>query len=168
MNKKLFDKNDNLDIIPHKEPSIVPNHPTELNNIYVPEIISKKDKVYFVQNKGKVKFNINNTIFFPSNSTLLLMLNFTNAYLKQLESVLYNSREDIDTTGILEILMLYKYINKGKYPINIIVPGYIKLSSKICYTLNKFFNRNLSVINSIYTSFNSIIETENEQKENHD
>lgn len=156
------------------ETPIVVNPSQNNNELYdnIKKIFSegekvKKDNIYFTISKGMVDFKIDGTIFSPSKLSLLQPKKFEEIFIKQLESFIYNSKEEIDTSKLFPIIYLFSHINKNNYPIKIVTSGYNKLTPKICNVLNTFFNKNYSVIYSIYTMMNSIKDTEEEGGINH-
>ena len=122
----------------------------------------KKESVYFNAFKGVHKFDLDGTIFQPSSIVLLQPRRFEELYLKQLESFVYSNKEEVDTSKLFPIIYLFSMINKNNYPIRIVTGNYSKLLPKVCNILNSFFNKNYSVIYSIYTMFNTIKDTEEE------
>ena len=105
---------------------------------------NKKDKIYFTTNKGSVDFNIENSILFPN---------------------IYNHKEELDINNLFTIIYIFSFINKNHYPIRIVTNSQKRLLSKICNALNYFFNKNYFVIHGIYTMFNSIKDSEDENTE---
>lgn len=146
---------------------------TKVNNDDIYEGIKKifnenqkveRDSIYFIMSKDcKFKYNIDNTIFSPNKLSLLQPRKFEEVYLQQLESYIFTSKEEIDTSKLFAIIYLFSHLNKNNYPVRIVTSNYIKLLPKVCKILNTFFNKNYNVIYSIYTMFNSIKDTEEEQ-----
>lgn len=137
-----------------------------IKNIFSEGERIKKNTSYFTMGKGKSSFNIDDSIFAPSKLLQLQPKKFEELYLKQLESFVYSSREEIDTSKLFPIIYLFSQINKNNYPIRIVTSNHNRLLSKVCNILNSFFNKNYSVIYSIYTMFNSIKDTEEEGVKN--
>lgn len=136
-----------------------------IKNIFAEEKLVVRNDVYFTPSKGVTEFKLDGTIFMPSPSILLQPRKFEELYLKELESIIYNSKEQLDTDKLLPLIILFSYINKKNYPIRIVSGNYRKLLSKVCSVLNIFLNKNYTVIRSIYESFNSIKDTEEEQQD---
>lgn len=136
-----------------------------IKNIFAEEKLVVRNDVYFTPSKGAMEFKLDGTIFMPSPSTLLQPRKFEELYLKELESIIYNSKEQLDTDKLLPLIILFSHINKKNYPVRIVSGNYRKLLSKVCSVLNKFLNKNYTVIRSIYESFNSIKDTEEEQNQ---
>jgi hypothetical protein len=136
-----------------------------IKSIFVENKKIERNTVYFTSTRGKFEFNIDNTIFSPSKLTLLQIKKFEDIYLKQLENYIYTSKEEIDPDKLFPILYLFSQLNKNNYPVRIVTSNFNKLLPKICNILNKFYNKNYSVVMSIYTMFNSFKDTEEEKNE---
>jgi len=136
-----------------------------IKNIFAEEKLVVRNEVYFTPTKGVMEFKLDGTIFMPSSSVLLQPRKFEELYLKELESIIYNSKEQLDTDKLLPLIILFSYINKKNYPVRIVSGNYRKLLSKVCSVLNNFLNKNYTVIRSIYESFNSIKDTEAEHNQ---
>lgn len=136
-----------------------------IKNIFTEEKLVTHNEVYFTTNKGAMEFKLDGTIFMPSNSVLLQPRKFEELYLNELESIIYNSKEQLDIDKLLPLIILFSYINKKNYPIRIVSGNYRKLLSKVCKVLNNFLNNNYTVIRSIYESFNSIKDSEAERNQ---
>lgn len=177
--KKLYEANEEIviDVKPKEEtiPVIQEEQKVEpvsigndelfenIKTIFAEEKLVVRNEVYFTPTKGVMEFKLDGTIFMPSNTTLLQPRKFEELYLKELESIIYNSKEQLDTDKLLPLIILFSYINKKNYPVRIVSGNYRKLLSKVCSVLNNFLNKNYTVIRSIYESFNSIKDTEEEQ-----
>lgn len=177
--KKLYEANEEIviDVKPKEETIPVVQEeqkvePVSIGNdelfeniktIFAEEKLVVRNEVYFTPTKGVMEFKLDGTIFMPSNTTLLQPRKFEELYLKELESIIYNSKEQLDTDKLLPLIILFSYINKKNYPVRIVSGNYRKLLSKVCSVLNNFLNKNYTVIRSIYESFNSIKDTEEEQ-----
>lgn len=134
-----------------------------IKGIFAEERLIVRNDTYFTPTKGVIELNIDGSIFMPSRAILLQPRKFEELYLKELESIIYNSKEQLDTDKLLPLIILFSHINKKNYPIRIVSGNYRKLLSKVCSVLNNFLNKNYTVIRSIYESFNSIKDTEEEQ-----
>lgn len=135
-----------------------------IKNIFTEEKLVVRNDVYFTPSKGVMEFKLDGTIFMPSPSILLQPRKFEELYLKELESIIYNSKEQLDTDKLLPLIILFSHINKKNYPLRIVSGNYRKLLSKVCSVLNNFLNKNYTVIRSIYESFNSIKDSEEERQ----
>lgn len=136
---------------------------SNIKNIFATEKLVERKDVYFTPAKGVLELSIDGSIFMPSRSILLQPKKFEELYLKELESIIYNSKEDLDTDKLLPLIILFSHINKNNYPVRIVSGSYRKLLPKVCSILNYFLNKNYAVIRSIYESFNSIKDTEVEK-----
>ena len=136
-----------------------------IKNIFAEEKLIVRNDVYFTPSKGVMEFKLDGTIFMPSPSILLQPRKFEELYLKERESIIYNSKEQLDTDKLLPLIILFSHINKKNYPIRIVSGNYRKLLSKVCSVLNNFLNKNYTVIRSIYESFNSIKDSDEERVE---
>lgn len=150
------------------KPQVVTVSPNTSLSDSIKEIINsnKKSKpiVYFTADKAKYVYNIDLTIFKPTSLTLLAGKNFKQAYIKQLESNIFDREENINVNNIMAVLQVYSLINQQHFPINIASGKYKSLLSKIVDSLNEFMNSNKTVIHHIYTSVNSIKDTEKESQ----
>ena len=124
-----------------------------IKNIFAEEKLVTRNDVYFTPSKGVMEFKLDGTIFMPSAAILLQPRKFEELYLKELESIIYNSKEQLDTDKLLPLIILFSYINKKNYPVRIVSGNYRKLLSKVCGVLNNFLNKNYTVIRSIYSMF---------------
>jgi len=136
---------------------------SNIKNIFAQEQVIERKDVYFTPAKGVFEFNIDGSIFMPSRTILLQPRKLEELYLKELESIIYNSKEDLDVDKLLPLIILFSHINKNNYPVRIVSGNYRKLLPKVCSVLNYFLNKNFAVIRSIYESFNSMKDTEEEQ-----
>lgn len=136
-----------------------------IKGIFAEEKLIVRNDTYFTPTKGVIELNIDGSIFMPSRAILLQPRKFEELYLKELESIIYNSKEQLDTDKLLPLIILFSHINKKNYPVRIVSGNYRKLLSKVCSVLNNFLNKNYTVIRSIYESFNSIKDTEEEQND---
>lgn len=180
--KKLYEPGEEI-AIDVKHDAVVPETVSEVNDsvvhqplgndqlfenikgIFAEEKLIVRNDTYFTPAKGVIELNIDDSIFMPSRAVLLQPRKFEELYLKELESIIYNSKEQLDTNKLLPLIILFSHINKKNYPVRIVSGNYRKLLSKVCSVLNNFLNKNYSVIRSIYESFNSIKDTEEEQND---
>ena len=135
-----------------------------IKGIFAEEKLIVRNDTYFTPTKGVIELNIDGSIFMPSRAILLQPRKFEELYLKELESIIYNSKEQLDTDKLLPLIILFSHINKKNYPVRIVSGNYRKLLSKVCSVLNNFLNKNYTVIRSIYESFNSIKDSEEERR----
>lgn len=136
-----------------------------IKTIFSQEKLVVREDVYFTPHKGVFEFQLDGTIFMPSRATLLRPKKLEELYLKELESIIYNSKEQLDNEKLLPLIILFSHINKKNYPIRIVSGNYRKLLPTVCKTLNYFLNKNYTVIRSIYETFNSIVDSESENKQ---
>lgn len=115
-----------------------------------------KKETFFVVGKGKIQFGIDNTIFAPSAVVRLSTKSFEEKYLAQLESYIYNNQEDLDPEKLFAIIFLVGFIREGKFPIKLVTGRHRMQLPKIVAVMNKFFNKNYSVVMGIYTMFNGM------------
>jgi len=177
--KPLYDRNEEIvinlklqeaecDMVNISEPST--SNPLDndqlysnIKNIFTQDKVIERKEVYFTPAKGVFEFNIDGSIFMPSRTILLQPKKLEALYLKELESIIYNSKEALDVDKLLPLIILFSHINKNNYPVRIVSGSYRKLLPKVCSVLNYFLNKNFAVIRSIYESFNSVKDTEDEQ-----
>ncbi|EKD89590.1 MAG: hypothetical protein ACD_33C00036G0001 [uncultured bacterium] len=177
MTKKLFDL-DNA-ITPFKVKNDTDDTLVQLNNKELFSDINdifSKTKVsgnnapanvrYFRVSSGKYVIDLDSNSFCPKVSTLLNPKNFDALYLKQLENMIFSESENIDQNSLLNLVYIYSLINTKKYPIKITSNKCNRYLPKITNILNTFFNDNIQIIKSIYTMFNSEIDTKKEAVEN--
>jgi len=124
------------------------------------------NKKYFSCKNAKYTFMIEKTILAPNASILISFSNFEEKYLNQLESYIFTNKEDINVEKLIVLCYLFSFINRNMIPICIKSNQYKKLLPKIIYTLNQFYNKNYSIIKSIYIMFNSLKDTKKEAGEN--
>lgn len=178
--KPLYDRNEEIviNLKPQEDESVVVNtsEPTtpeplgndelysNIKNIFTQDKVIERKDVYFTPAKGVFEFNIDGSIFMPSRTILLQPRKLEELYLKELESIIYNSKEALDVDKLLPLIILFSHINKNNYPVRIVSGNYRKLLPKVCSVLNYFLNKNFAVIRSIYESFNSMKDTEEEKQ----
>jgi len=172
--KKLYSNHEEIEIdVKIKEETVEPTNTLipldnsqmfeNIKNIFSQEqVITRKD-VYFVLGKGVFEFSLDSTIFMPSKSILLQSKKLEDLYLKELESIIYNSKEQLDIDKLLPLIILFSHINKKRYPIRLVSSNYRKLLPRMCSTLNYFLNKNYAVIRGIYETFNSIKDSDEER-----
>lgn len=177
--KKLYNYNDEITINVTLQKEIIPTEAINSSNIPISNIsdqlfeniktICKQEEfiipktIYFTSAKGIFEFQLDNSIFMPSRAILLQPRKLEKLYLKELESIIYNTKEQFSIDKLLPLIILFSYINKKNYPIKIVSSSYKKLLPRICNTLNEFLNKDYIVIRSIYESFNSIKDSDEEQ-----
>lgn len=165
--KSTVGKSDNIILEEQKTQSVSFDNSQIFNNIkniFAEEKLVTRNDIYFTSSKGVMEFKLDDTIFMPSAAILLQPKKFEDLYMKELESIIYNSKENIDTNKLLPLIILFSHINKKNYPIRIVSGNYRKLLPKVCKVLNNFLNNNYTVIRSIYESFNSIKDSEEERQ----
>jgi len=170
--KVLYTEQDNVDLnntISDFQPQVI-----NVNNNDLYESIKrvfnegqsvKREEKYFTPFSSKYIYNIDNTIFSPNTLVMLSGKRFEEKYLKQLESIIFTDKEELNTDQLFALVYLFSFINKKQYPIKITSSKFIRMLPKIVGTLNKFFSANHSVIYSIYKMMNSITDTEKETAE---
>jgi len=138
-----------------------------LNN-NIKTIFQKEPDVTFKQyfnesiKVAKIVYNIDGTSFEPLPVSLIGG-GFETKYDKQLNTLIFNDKDTMDENKLLEVLMMYNNINRNNYPICIRSTKYVRLLPRIVSSMNKFMNDNKSIIRSMYTMFNSNMETKKEQ-----
>lgn len=129
----------------------------------VPIKVTKSIKVYFTTKKGKATHELMSSFLLPSHLALLNIKDFNKIYYEQLEKVLVLENLGSNLSPLIELLALYRDINKGNYPIRIVTSNHKKLLPKICYVLNMLFNKYYLTIECMYGCFNSHVDTEAEK-----
>lgn len=175
-NRLLYDKKSNIELdnkIQSKKhiDETVNNDKlfNDIKDIFTNPATKVKYKVFFSINSGKLNINIDNTIFAPNSIVCLSGKSFNKKYMEQLESYIFNNKDELDQDKVYFIIYIFSFINKKLTPIKITSNKYFSKISTIVSILNKFFNDNYSIIFSMYTMFNSLLDThiENTQvKEN--
>jgi len=130
------------------------------NNTKVEKVIKNN----FTSGKGVTSFNIDSSCFRPSKVTLLAGKNFESKYQEQLESMLYNSKEDLETDNLFTVIYLADFIKKNYSPITIKSSNFKRNIPIIVRCMNNFYNKNLTVINGIHTMFNGMSSISNKEK----
>lgn len=170
--KVLYSEQDNVDLnntISDFQPQVI-----NVNNNDLYESIKrvfnegqsvKREEKYFTPFSSKYIYNIDNTIFSPNTLVMLSGKRFDEKYLKQLESIIFTDKEELNTDQLFSLVYLFSFINKKQYPIKITSSKFIRMLPNVVNGLNFFFNKNYSVVYSIYTMFTSIKDTEKEAAE---
>lgn len=168
---KLYGKNEEIpiNVISKENTKVEEITPQDENDKLLKDIkdVLGNNKVtnntYFTTGKGLFDLLLDESIFMPSKIILLQPKKLEKLYLKELESILFSSKKELDVDKLLPLIVLFSHINKNNYPIRIVTSNYKKLLPIICKTLNYFLNKNYKIICSIYESFNSIKDTEEER-----
>ena len=113
-------------------------------------------KIYFVEGKSKFHFGIDKTNLEPTAIVRLAGKNFEAKYLAQLESYLYNSKDELDPEKLMMFIYLVSFIEKDHFPIKIVTGRHRIQLPKIIKTLNIFFNKNWTVLSGIAKMFNAM------------
>lgn len=122
--------------------------------------VKREERTYFSLYKCPLSYNVDDSPLAPSKLVLFNIRKFEELYLKQLEEIIYTKSDNINPNNLIPFLLLMNYIVKSNNPINLKTNRYRKLLPRINTTLNKFFTKNYSVLFSIYTMFNSYVDTE--------
>lgn len=121
------------------------------------EEVKKKSKTYFTTSKGKMIFSIDKTNLDLTLTTRVGKGLLEDRYYKQLEELVFGGKKDIDPNSLLSVLMLMDLFIKDKYPVEVRSGKHKTNLNKIVTTLNKFFNENFMVLESMYKMFNETI-----------
>ena len=155
---KLYSEKDK-----YEAPVSIPKPIVKDDKNNVPIKVTNSIKVYFSQTHGKITHELTNELLLPNKLARINIKKFNDIYLEQLEKVIVIESMETNITGLIELLTIYREINKGNYPIRIVSNNYKKLLPKICYVLNMFFNKYFLTLDSIYGCFNSHIDSEAEK-----
>lgn len=115
-----------------------------------------KKETFFVNHQAKASFSIDRTIFEPSAIVRLSGKNFEAKYLAQLESYIYNGKDELEPDNLFAIIFIAGLLKEGKFPLKLITGKHRIQLPKIINVFNTFFNKNYSVIMGIYTMFNGM------------
>lgn len=127
--------------------------------------IQKEVRTFFSTTQGQTSLYVDNMCFEPKPMVLLQIKYFNREYRRQLLNILLNSQQQI-SQDLISLLRVFKELNKNNYPIKLVSGRHNKVLSKVCSSLNQFFNENYKNLYDIYTMFNSIRDTETEQQQN--
>lgn len=116
----------------------------------------QKTETYFTGKNTKFHFEIDRTIFEPSPVVRLSPKQFEKNYLQQLESYIYNTKDELDPEKLFALIYLVGYLKEGHFPIKLVSGKHRIQLPKIINTMNLFFNKNKSVIFGIATMFNGM------------
>lgn len=105
----------------------------------------------------KVGLEIDGTLLGPSPKTMLSFKNFEKRYLEQLEAYIYNHEDNLREDALLELLHLFRFIDMKQYPIALISGRHRHKLPTIAKVLDQFVRKNYQVLSGIYTSFNSLM-----------
>lgn len=121
-----------------------------------PTVTKRAFETFFVSHNTKVHFGIDRTIFEPSAIVRLSGKSFEKKYLEQLESYIYNSKDELDPEKLFAFIYLVDVIKKGQFPIKLVSGKHRIQLPKIIATFNTFFNKNYTVLTGISTMFNGM------------
>ena len=138
---------------------------TNIQDIFTGNAKAPETKFYFTSGKGKVNFGIDNTIFAPTRLTCLAGSRFKSQYKKQLEEIVFTSKDDLDADKLINLIFLVDFIKSGNLPVSIRSGAYRKLLPKIVDALNEFFMENYSTLFSIYSMFTGMTHIQPPQQE---
>jgi len=136
-----------------------------IKDIFTSPEAKPKTKNFFTQGKGVTAFNIDNSIFSPTPVTCLAGKRFEDKYVQQLESYIFNNKDELDPDKLIALIYIVGIVHKGHTPITIVTGKYRHLLPKIIAGLNKYFAKNYSTLFSIYTMFNGMSTIQPEVKE---
>jgi hypothetical protein len=138
MNKKhLYSPNDDIPI--SVKPSVAEPAPAPAADI----------KTFTLSKQVKDIFSIDKTPLVPNPATLLSVGQFEHAYLKQLESLIYNDMECLDSGTLMTITSLSDIVKATHRPIRLMSQAYRKKLPTLCKVLNQFYAENHKVIRGI-------------------
>lgn len=141
-----------------EEPDTVEEEPNaelfdNIKDIFLNNTRITNNKALFSTTKGNVSFNIDNTLFAPTPIVVLAGKHFSERYIKQLEDIIYTSKETLDVEKLFGLVYVVGIIAKGHVPIKLTSGANRKLLHKIVFTLNDYFGRNYPTLYSIYVMF---------------
>lgn len=106
----------------------------------------------FTVAKSKVQYDISNTSIYPTRLTMASG-NFTKAYRKQLDDIIFDFESDVNPTKLVGLLVIVEQVESGAKAIRIRAPGYNKLLPKIVSVLNDFYFTNGQILKGILDMF---------------
>ena len=138
MNKKhLYSPNEDIPIT--VKPSVTEPAPAPAAGI----------KTFTLSKQVKDVYSIDKTPLAPNPTTLLSAGQFEHTYLKQLESLIYNDMERLDSGVLMTITSLSDIVKATNRPIRLMSQAYRKKLPTLCKVLNQFYVENHKVIRGI-------------------
>jgi len=131
----------------------------EIETIATSNVMSKKQNlIFFSSIKGNATFNIDKSVFIPNKVVMLSNKTFYSKYMLQLESMIFNNKDNLGVENLFSFIYLMDYIVKDRYPVLITTGKFKRLLPTIVKVLNDFFNKHYSAVNGIYTMFKGVSE----------
>jgi hypothetical protein len=127
-----------------------------IKDIFSAESKTPTVKRYFTHGKGAVIFSVDGTIFEPTSVVCLAGKRFEEKYTKQIESFIFNDKEELDPDKLINLIFLVDFIKNDRVPITITTGRYKRLLPKIIASLNNFFIKNHSTLLSIHAMFSGM------------
>lgn len=106
-------------------------------------------KTFTLSKQVKDVYSIDKTPLAPNPNTLLSVGQFERIYLHQLESLIYNDMERLDTGALMVITSLSDIVKATNRPIRLMSQAYRKKLPTLCKVLNQFYAENHKVIRGI-------------------
>lgn len=117
-------------------------------------------KAYFTTGKAKYKMDLDHSGLAPSGVTMLSYKSFEVNYLKQLNSVIYNEKDELDPDKLIRLIQMVSHLKDPKDLIQIKSGKFSRTLPLIVKCLNEFFRKNHSVIYGMEQMFNGIGKTD--------
>lgn len=122
--------------------------------------VKRVERKYFTISKSSLSYDIDDSPLEPSKLVMFNTRKLEDLYYEQLEGIIYTKSDTINPNNLVPILLLMDYAVKSNSPVTLKTNKYRRLLPRLIPVLNKFFNKNYSVLFSIYTMFNSYVDTE--------
>lgn len=106
-------------------------------------------KTFTLSKQVKDVYSIDKTPLAPNPNTLLSVGQFERIYLHQLESLIYNDMERLDTGALMVITSLSDIVKATNRPIRLMSQAYRKKLPTLCKVLNQFYAENHKIIRGI-------------------
>lgn len=115
-------------------------------------LISKPALLVSFTHKGNqgVKWNVDKSLLAPSVATQMSGKSFAEAYLAQLNKILYHTNEEPPMQALFDLMHLHNLTKTSKV-VKVKSARYVQRLPLICSTLTEYFNTNRHVISSIST-----------------
>ena len=117
-------------------------------------------KVYFTTGKGKYKLDLDNSPLKPSPAVMLSYKTFEVNYAKQLDSMIYNDKDDLDAEKLIGLIQMVSLVKGTKDLIQVKSTKLSRTLPTIVKCINAFFVKNRSVIFGMEQMFNGMASQE--------
>lgn len=111
--------------------------------------VSVEVKTFSLNKRIPETFSLDKTPLQPNSTTMLAHGMFESTYLKQLEKLIYNDMDKLDTDALMTLTSLSDIVEHTHRPIRLMSQAFRKKLPTICKVLNEFYANNRSVIRGI-------------------